>query len=325
MKKVYPELFLTILVLVGMGLLSGCATDKNLFALTNTGIEEPLKQIAMCDGQKGWALNAENELLHTTSGIGHFKCVKTFDKMLPASEGEISLCGVDENTAYLAYFSIDGENILIEYTTDGGENWENTAVSYASYGGAYKAYLSFVDREHGYLLYCSDPGAGMMTKILFSTGDGGETFFYVADLTDEVSGYPTGITFSSETEGFIGTTYHGQDAYFYQTKDGGETWQSIELPQYERKDSLYIEGYAPVFFGENQKQGKLLLQYVTADKRNTILYTSGDGGESWTPQQELECDGVRSYDFYSENDGYLIDETGCLLQLKASAGTARQN
>lgn len=140
---------------------------------------------------------------------------------------------------------------------------------------------------------------------------------------DEVSGYPAGIAFSSESEGFIGTSYHGQDTYFYRTKDGGETWQSMELPRYDGKDSLYIEGTAPVFFGENQKQGKLLLQYVTAEKRNTILYTSEDGGENWTPQQELECDSVRSYDFFSENDGYLVDETGCLLQLKASAGTTR--
>ena len=323
MRKSYLECFLVIIVLDGIGLLSGCAADKNSFVLTNTGMEENLKQIVMSDEQKGWVLTAENELLHTTSGIENFTCVKTFDKTLPVSEGEISLCAVDENTAYTAYFSMNGENILVEYTTDAGKNWKGTEVSYASYGGAYKAYLSFVDREHGYLLYCSDPGAGMMTKILFSTEDGGETFSCVTDLTDEVSGYPTGIAFSSEAEGFIGTSYHGQDAYFYQTKDGGETWQSMELPRYDVKDSLYIEGTAPVFFGENQKQGKLLLQYVTAEKRNTILYTSEDGGETWTPQQELECDGALSYDFFSENDGYLIDETGCLLQLKASAGTAR--
>lgn len=273
-KRVFAGFFGTIIAIVEIGLLSGCATDKK-FVLTNTGMEETLKQIVMSDEQKGWALTAENELLHTTSGIENFTCVKTFDKTLPVSEGEISLCAVDENTAYTAYFSMDGENILVEYTTDAGENWKDTEVSYASYGGAYKAYLSFVDREHGYLLYCSDPGAGMMTKILFST------------------------------------------------EDGGETWQSMELLRYDGKDSLYIEGTAPVFFGENQKQGKLLLQYVTAEKRNTILYTSEDGGETWTPQQELECDSVRSYDSFSENDGYLVDETGCLLQLKASAGTAR--
>lgn len=274
-KRVFAGFFGTIIAIVEIGLLSGCATDKQSFVLTNTGMEETLKQIEMSDEQKGWALTAENELLHTTSGIENFICVKTFDKTLPALEGEISLCAVDENTAYTAYFSMDGENILVEYTTDAGENWKDTEVSYASYGGAYKAYLSFADREHGYLLYCSDPGAGMMTKILFST------------------------------------------------EDGGETWQSMELPRYDGKDSLYIEGTAPVFFGENQKQGKLLLQYVTAEKRNTILYTSEDGGETWTTQQELECDSVRSYDFFSENDGYLVDETGCLLQLKASAGTAR--
>lgn len=273
-KRVFAGFFGTIIAIVEIGLLSGCATDKQSFVLTNTGMEETLKQIEMSDEQKGWALTAENELLHTTSGIENFTGVKTFDKTLQVSGGEISLCAVDENTAYTAYFSMDGENILVEYTTDAGENWKDTEVSYASYGGAYKAYLSFADREHGYLLYCSDPGAGMMTKILFST------------------------------------------------EDGGETWQSMELPRYDVKDSLYIEGTAPVFFGENQKQGKLLLQYVTAEKRNTILYTSEDGGENWTPQQELECDSVRSYDFFSENDGYLVDETGCLLQLKASAGTA---
>lgn len=165
-KRVFAGFFGTIIAIVEIGLLSGCATDKK-FVLT---------QIAMSDEQKGWTLTAENELLHTTSGIENFTCVKTFDKTLPVSEGEISLCAVDENTAYTAYFSMDGENILVEYTTDAGENWKDTEISYASYGGAYKAYLSFADREHGYLLYCSDPGAGMMTKILFSTEDGEKPF-----------------------------------------------------------------------------------------------------------------------------------------------------
>lgn len=175
-KRVFAGFFGTIIAIVEIGLLSGCATDKQSFVLTNTGMEETLKQIAMSDEQKGWALTAENELLHTTSGTENFTCVKTFDKTLPALEGEISLCAVDENTAYTAYFSMDGENILVEYTTDAGENWKDTEISYASYGGAYKAYLSFADREHGYLLYCSDPGAGMMTKILFSTEDGEKPF-----------------------------------------------------------------------------------------------------------------------------------------------------
>lgn len=126
-KRVFAGFLGIIIAIVEMGLLSGCTTDKK-FVLTNTGMEETLKQIVMSDEQKGWALTAENELLHTISGIENFTCVKTFDETLPVSEGEISLCAVDENTAYTAYFSMDGENILVEKTGHRSRN-SNVTVS----------------------------------------------------------------------------------------------------------------------------------------------------------------------------------------------------
>lgn len=186
----------------------------------------------MMDEQTGWALSAENEVLYTQNGASHFSCVHRITDLLPASDNYADAYFLNETTAYLAFFS--GQNIVVEITKDAGKTWSQTAIPYQEYGGANQVYIHFADEENGYLLYCADPGAGQMTKILFRSTDGGQTwkdhtqsldielgeFHYVEAESPEFdrSNRQNGTL----TLKFVGTDH---DVFkVYATQDGGLQW-----------------------------------------------------------------------------------------------------
>jgi photosystem II stability/assembly factor-like uncharacterized protein len=268
-----------------------------------------LKQINMFDQQTGWALTSENEVLYTNGGVDYFQSVHKVETADQNTYNFVNACFVDKITMYLVYFL--GENIVVESTMDAGQSWKQVLLPYKEYGGAGEAFISFVDEQNGYLLYCSDPGGGQMTKILFGTKDGGEHFEVISDLSNEISGYPTGISFSSLLQGYIATTYHGENKYLFQTTDCGVTWKSLSLEQNDKiSDVSYVEGYPPVFFGKEKQEGKLVLKYVGAEKNSYIEYTTHDGGSTWTINDTLECDSIQSYSFVDEKEGFIVDESG---------------
>ena len=153
-------------------LLTGCAGHGagGTVACTPLDTRYRLKQIQMCGPEQGWALTTENELLFTRGGTGRFFTVRQIGETDSRTEGFVSAFFLDEQRAYLAYFSPDQEHLVVEHTGDGGSTWQETLLDYGSYGDACDAgsvYLSFKDEKTGWLLYCSMPGAGLMTKLLF--------------------------------------------------------------------------------------------------------------------------------------------------------------
>ena len=156
------------------------------------------KEISMFDDQAGWALTGENEVFYTENGVEDFQSVHKVETADAITDYFVDACFVDESLMYLAYFN--GESIILEYTTDRGKSWSQNLISYQQYGGANQVFVSFLDEQKGYLLYCSDPGAGIMNKILFQTQDGGQSFEVVSDLSNVITGYPTGISFSDTSK-----------------------------------------------------------------------------------------------------------------------------
>lgn len=295
----------------------GCssAETENACSLSPTDCNYQFKQIYMCDAQNGWAVTTENELLATKDGIGEFSSVKRIGETDPGTDGFLNASFVDGQTAYLAYFSSGSPSLTVEYTLDGGASWQQTLLNYETFGetcDAGSAYLSFQDVDNGYLLYCSTPGAGIMTKILLQTTDGGKSFSPVKELTNEIAGYPQGISFGKD-KGYIAVSYHGEDSYLYKTSDGGANWEEIKLlPATE--DGGYTEAYAPVFNGADGQKGLLVLK--TVDENPVYrLFTTPDGGENWVLNGEVSCDSVKGYAYVNDNSLLFIDDAGKLYEL----------
>lgn len=299
-KKAFKKLVCLLLALICSLQIISCNSSEP----HPVSYSYPLRQLTMLDEKTGWGLSLENEVLFTTDGIEHFETLRryetaSFDRFLNAAF-------LNSRTAYTAFFSPDDNQLIIDRTSDSGASWRQTRIDFEDYTQICDAgyiFLSFSDEQHGYLLCCSTPAAGLMTKLLFSTDDGGVSFSFTADLTDMIAGYPQGITAVSEDNLYIAVTYHGIDSYLYQSSDRAKTWTSVDIfPR--TADVNYVDGYAPVFDANNEN-GAILLKIV-GEQTTFQLFTTHDGGGHWAPGSEIRCNHPLSYSISGNGKIYII-------------------
>ena len=303
---------------------TGCAgsRDKIYDNVVKLNCPYQLKQISMCDDNTGFGISTDNEILFTTNGVENFVPIKKIENINSMSEGFLNAAFIDEQTAYVAYLSEDNKNITVEYTDDGGNNWHQSLTEYDEFLGGYDAlgsvYIGFSDNKNGYLLYCSSPAAGLMSKLLFYTTDAGKSFSYVKDLSAELTGYPQGIVSVDKDTAYIAVTYHGEDNYLYRSFDGGMTWASMDIDM-KKKNLSYIDGCVPVFYGEERQSGTLLLKTVdNTVSESAVSYTvctTSDGGEHWTKQGILSIENLHGYTAANQNKFWFLDEEGNVFEV----------
>lgn len=199
----------------------------------------------------------------------------------PYDEG-IDIFVASEEDAYLAYFSKSEEQIALDYTHDGGETWETVLVD--TLVGVGFIYSSFLDEKTGYLLYCSDPAAGMMTKIVYGTQDGGSSFEKICDLSDAIRNYPIEMEFCDGENGMIITQNHGDESYAFRTEDGGRTWNKfyVDVPDGDRYN--YIDGAALKQTKDETQTWVLELRGMLNNGEQRLKYCSTDHWETWQMQ-----------------------------------------
>lgn len=271
----------------------------------------PLRQISMYTQKTGWGLSLEGEVLFTENGIEHFKQVRNLKNTASASDRFASAAFIDKQTAYTARFCPDDNQLIVERTRNSGASWHQTFIDFEDYSDhcdAGSIFLGFADEQHGYLLCCSTPALGLMTKLLFITDDAGETFSFAADLTSTIAGYPQGITAVSDEQIYIAVTYHGTDSYLYQSTDCAKTWESIEI--FSRTDDVqYVDGYAPVFY--DRDNGVILLK-IMKEQAVCQLFTTKNAGVDWSLEREIPCDAPLYYSLSGDDRIYVIDQSGSL-------------
>lgn len=312
MLKKFSTILLMIIISTA---LTSCYTESSLEC------SYQLKQIEMCDAENGWALTMENEILFTENGVKNFKPIKQVTDINKYTDDFMSAVFPDNKTAYVTYFASDDDHLVVEYTRNSGASWEQTFIKYRDYAeicDAGSAFISFGDDGKGYLLYCSTPAAGQMTKLLFYTEDAGESYLFVKDLTNEIAGYPQGVTFASGEVGYIAATYHGDDNYLYMTLDGAKTWQSVEV--FDKSESVsYIDSFPVVFSAKNKQKGMLVLKEAAGENIMYKLFLTNDMGRNWISNGEISCDSLIDYSFASDNQFYVIDHLGKLYIKKSDA------
>ena len=304
---------------------------------------QDLSQITLIDSRTGWALTKNGQVHRTVDGGATWADVSIFQAPLPVqAPPTIDPYFLDKQTAFVATNAgtANHPQIVVYHTSDKGSTWGSTNIltkldwEKGDIGGVK---ISFADVSTGYLMITGTPGAGQMAKSLYRTTDGGKTFSFIRDIigmTDAagtmngVAGYPTGMTFSTPETGFVTCSYSAYTfVLMFKTTDGGTTWKLWSLPVPAAYKSLppsndyYADAYPPVFFGEQKKNGVVMLDFVQDGNHVMQSYRTTDGGGTWTLGPASNNPDVRTYSFIDATTGWGLDENGKIFTTADSGAT----
>lgn len=127
---------------------------------------------------------------------------------------------------------ISTSNALILKTYDGGKTWKHVYQSNRPYETTWK--VTFPTELVGYVTIQSyNPNPEIAQQRIAKTVDGGETWEEINLVLDNKA-REFGIGFIDEHHGFVGTTNSG-----FETKDGGVSWEPIDLGRACNKIRIY--------------------------------------------------------------------------------------
>lgn len=210
---------------------------------------------------QGWYADGEGLFVTRDGGV-------TWEKVLDASFLYGRFQFVDEIRGWIRLYPSD-----FKTTKDGGKSW-STVQNPCNSGGLF----SFIDANTGWMVCATGGGAGLQTKKLFKTDDGGRTWNLIAETGRPegpqgkmpLSSYAEDLFFLDSQYGWLGTA----KGDLLVTNDGGVTWQA--LPRLGDLTTI-----AKVQFLTPQKG------YIVAIERSSMppisrLLTTSDGGKTWT-------------------------------------------
>lgn len=300
--------------------------------------------IDMTTNDSGYAITKDFHVLKTSNHFGDWINILTLTNSVGYTY-KPALFVLDNKTVFIATFTVSG--IEVEKSINAGESWSKSEIKMqidnanSGYGGGMT--LSFINRFEGFLFTGGDAACGLMSKALYRTTDGGNSWSLVNNwdlggnslisshkVRNEagIHGYPTGTAFSNADIGYITCTYHGQtEISVYKTVDGGKDWSVASLPIPQKYTSLagkggnYVDAYPPVFFGKDNDNAKMELLFVHNDAVNNVseryayIYSSDNSGATW------HIDGISNmlmynYCFIDDKNGFGLDENGMLYTTK---------
>ena len=270
-------------------------------------IEAPqLTSIRFFDENNGWGLTSSNVLRTEDGG-------ETWFNVTPSGVTDISFGAVgyffDSSHGWLAVSNMtnpDDPGQLFR-TSDGGASWAESALP-PSMGGRF----SFVDPDNGFFMSDLGAGAGSNWVGIYSTVDGGANWTpqYVpvpgnpeTEGALPASGQKSGMTFIDSNRGWVtGSIPMDNYLYLYNTTNGGSFWNNQNGPVPTTFGTVFTSTYPPAFFGQDGIMPVTLVGNVI----NLVIYTSGDGGASWTPAPAPVANAGRGelVDFVSPLDGF---------------------
>jgi photosystem II stability/assembly factor-like uncharacterized protein len=149
-----------------------------------------------------------------TSSSMSQNCKMLFDiKMFNKNEGFAAAATSED---------ISQSNALILKTADGGKTWQKVYQSNRPFETTWK--ISFPIKKVGYVTIQSyNPDTNIKQQRIAKTTDEGKTWQEL-NLVEDAQSREFGIGFIDEKQGFVGTMQSG-----FATKDGGNTWEKIDL------------------------------------------------------------------------------------------------
>lgn len=180
--------------------------------------------------------------------------------------------------------------IFAKVSNDGGTTFSPSLVAQdaTSGDGIGRAQVKFLDASSGWIMVEGQPGAGQAPWVLFGTRDGGGRWQKLAS-TQTTQNFPTGDvalawTFTSATDGWIVTVNPNdtpQKVFVYKTTDGGSNWQATSFPLPSGATGEAVPT-TPIFSSGTNASLQIAVDNPQNGATDTYLYTTTDGGVTWT-------------------------------------------
>jgi photosystem II stability/assembly factor-like uncharacterized protein len=261
--------------------------------------QKPLIAIRMLDTMHGWALT-DNSILKTADGGTSWQDVTPANVSIPQIFN-----GDFMNAQYAWVTTIDEKNssVGILHTTNGGKSWQSSTIGEQLDIGSLDM-PHFLNTSDGWLEIFGTPGAGSRGSYLFHTTDGGQHWTQLTDPNRSGSVQrSSGISFSDVRNGWqTGDGGYGaanpSQPLLDVTHDGGQTWQSVQLPALPGagKDNM-VETTPPVLFGNNGllpvTDDGVTFSTTGVNPSSTALdlYVTHDAGLTWSPTKFVTITG----------------------------------
>ena len=218
----------------------------------------------------------------------------------------------DHGWVLLADSEAKGHRLLL--TTDGGRRW---AASLLDTGADTPRWLSFIDREHGWMATLpATPGRYPPTSSLYRTADGGRTW----------SG-PTTIPgcgpvhFDTVLHGWLAdpSFSEGCGDGLYETLDGGRTWTEREIARPPPgTPALFVRYALPRLTSRVLPVG-----LIEGERSRATFFVSDDRGETWSSAGSIDLPGGERYPHASVADAdawWAADSEGTVVAVTTDGG-----
>ncbi len=267
-----------------------------------------LRSLHMIDEETGWALG-DGALLRTTDGGRRWRDVTPTG----VKSGAITCEFLDGERAWVAAGGgMTATEVTICRTADGGRSWQSSALPATFGGGVNGLYLSAGDLNCAWLVVEPMHGMGSSPGLLYATTDGGGQWTLVAghevpDVKDTLP-YGGAIRFINSTTGWTsGVTANTRPSSLSVTRDGGRTWQPVELPRPAGYSQGHLSVGLPRFFARGSEDGILAAEFwpgsAVASEYAIIIYVTRDGGRTWQATTPLRNGGAG--DFIDAQEGWV--------------------
>ncbi|KYH34543.1 Ycf48-like protein [Clostridium tepidiprofundi DSM 19306] len=301
--------------------------NKNTSDSSINNIISFYSNLSMKSTSIGWIVK-DNRILRTEDVWKSYKDITPYKYKIDSSYYEMTPSGVffyDSNTAWISLRTHKDKKLTIYHTVDGGEHWYKTYLPVdKGWECEGKQYISFINNKIGFILLTSTPACSMMNKSIYKTIDGGVNWKKVGDITNKIASYPTGITFSNDMNGWITSSYHGQNFILaFKTTDSGVDWIKENLQIISNcTDGYYTNVYPPIFFKENKEKGILPIEYVNNDLGDKFIipYMTSNRGYTWSVPNNFKNYKLKIYSFINEKQWWGIDQKNNKLYVTNTSG-----
>ncbi len=292
---------------------SGSTVVRTATSPATTIVAGILSNIHMIDASNGWAISHSIEgtsyrILRTTDGGVHWQMTLECRPTQGVGRDIMEPCSTDFRSASVATVvqpeyesATQYSQIRIFHTSNGGQTWQSSLLQVRDL----ETPAVFVDGTHGWVFATDhfpgpDPASAYIGGeiALYHTSDGGASWQRIASgpstpqiatTTDDAYGAPpfaasARMQFLTPSTGWlIGMAQRSSSSsysWLYVTHDGGSTWHKVAISFPTQMLSLWT----PTFFSGQDGLFPVLTNTSNAPQtQGTLLYTTRDGGQSWTP------------------------------------------